>query len=219
MTTQPFSRIQIAQLEGRPQSVRLRQSLFHALHIALTASEGPIKRAIAADSGCSDADAAFEYSLALSELRTHYDSLDLKTEIEFAHALENPKGTTTLGIVYVIPTQRNLFYSVLSPLCAAVAGGNCVVLEVRPTILKSALGRCQSSPLTSSVSSCLRPCHRSRACFASSYRRRSMPIYSLSVTTGRRSHFFRNVMSRYSQKTHRDSLAPWLPGPRHRRWL
>ncbi|KAJ9603049.1 hypothetical protein H2200_012344 [Cladophialophora chaetospira] len=134
MTTQPFSRIQIARLEGRAQSVRLRQSLFHSLHAALIASEGTIKRAIAADTGSSDADSSFEYSLALSELRTHYESLDLKTEVERAHTLENPSGTTNLGIVYLIPAQRNPFYSILSPLCAALAGGNCVVLELPPTL-------------------------------------------------------------------------------------
>ena len=61
--------------------------------------------------------------------------IDLKTEVELAHSLENPTGTTNLGIVYLIPAQRNLFYSVLSPVCAALAGGNCVVLEVCPTIV------------------------------------------------------------------------------------
>jgi acyl-CoA reductase-like NAD-dependent aldehyde dehydrogenase len=131
MSAEPFARIQIAHLEGRSQSLRLRQTLFHSLHATLTSSESAIKQAIAADTGNSDADIALEYSLALSELRAHYETLDLKTEVTLAHSIENPTGTTNVGIVYVIPAQRTLFYAVLSPLCAALAAGNCVVLEVR----------------------------------------------------------------------------------------
>ncbi|KIW62194.1 hypothetical protein PV04_10392 [Phialophora macrospora] len=134
MSTEPFPRIQIARLEGRSQSLRLRQALFHSLHAALTSSESAIKQAIVADTGNSDADIALEYSLVLSELRTQYESLDLKTEVTIAHSLENPTGTTNVGIVYVIPEQRNLFYSILSPLCAALAAGNCVILELPPTL-------------------------------------------------------------------------------------
>lgn len=132
MTTEWFPQLQISRLEGRAQSVRLRQSLFHSLHSALTSSESTIKQAIAADTSNNDADIALEFFLALSELRTHYESLDLDAEVKLAHTLENLTGTTNVGIVYVIPGQRNLFYSVLSPLCAALAAGNCVILEVRP---------------------------------------------------------------------------------------
>lgn len=136
MNAKPFSRIQIANLEGRAQSLRLRQSLFHSLHHALTTSERAIKSAIVAESGDSDTDIALEYSLALSELRTHYDSLDLKAEVKLAHSLEDPTGTTGVGIIYIVPAQQNLFYSVVSPLCAALAAGNCVVLEVRSEICR-----------------------------------------------------------------------------------
>ena len=131
MTPELFPRIQIARLEGRAQSVRLRQSLFHSLNSALTSSESTIKEAIAAETGNSDADITLEYSLALSELRTHYESLDLKTEVKLAHTLEDADRTTCLGIVYIVPAQRNLLYSALSPICAALAAGNCVILEVR----------------------------------------------------------------------------------------
>jgi aldehyde dehydrogenase (NAD+) len=125
-----FPRLQISRLEGRAQSFRLRQSLFHALHVSLTTSESVIKRAIAADSDGTQEDITLEYALALSELRAHYESLDLGTEVKLAHSPESSSGTTGVGIVYIVPSQRNIFYSTISPLCAAFAGGNCVIVEV-----------------------------------------------------------------------------------------
>ena len=125
-----FSRIEISVLEGRAQSVRLRQKLLHSLHAALRSSEKAIKQAIADDTGYSDHDINVEYSLTISDLRTHYESLDLRRELDSQKALQNLEATTCVGSVYIIPAKQNLLYSVISALTAALAAGNCVILEV-----------------------------------------------------------------------------------------
>jgi acyl-CoA reductase-like NAD-dependent aldehyde dehydrogenase len=125
-----FSRIEVSHQEGRAQSVRLRQKLFHSLHSTIKASEKAIKRAIQADTGYSDHDVNIEYSLTISELRTHYESLDLRRELDSQKAVENLDATTSVGVVYIIPARGNLLYSVVSALTAALAAGNCIVLEV-----------------------------------------------------------------------------------------
>lgn len=130
MAGDSFSRIEISSLEGRAQSTRLRQKLFHSLHATLRSSEKTIKEAILADSGHSESEVNLEYALAISELRTHYASVDLEKDLKAQKAVENLEATTNVGIVYVIPAKQNLFYSVISALTAALAAGNCVVVEV-----------------------------------------------------------------------------------------
>ncbi|KPI44044.1 uncharacterized protein AB675_6158 [Cyphellophora attinorum] len=129
-----FSRIEVSRQEGRAQSVRLRQKLFHSLHSAIKASEKAIKEAVQADTGYNDHDVNIEYSLTISELRTHYESLDLRRELDSQKAIENLDATTSVGIVYIIPARGNLFYSIVSALTAALAAGNCIILELPTTL-------------------------------------------------------------------------------------
>jgi acyl-CoA reductase-like NAD-dependent aldehyde dehydrogenase len=135
MSDDTFPRIETSSLEGRALSIRFRERLFHSLYSTVKASQAIIKDAITADFGCSEHEATLEYALAVSELRLHYDSLDLKADVKRAHSLEDLEGSTGVGIVYVIPSKQNLFYSVVSALAAALAAGNCVILEVRPAEL------------------------------------------------------------------------------------
>ncbi|KAH8799725.1 aldehyde dehydrogenase PutA [Xylogone sp. PMI_703] len=134
MTTHSFSRIEISILEGRAQSTRLRQKLFHSLHEVLKSLEIEVKDAILADTGYSESEVTLEYSLTISELRTHYASLNLEEDLKSQRSLENLDATTDVGIVYIIPSQQNLFYSSVSALTAALAAGNCVILELPQTL-------------------------------------------------------------------------------------
>ncbi len=147
MSSGAYCRIEISCLEGRAQSVRFRQKLFHSLYNALKSSASALREAIAADSGNGEAEVALELALALSELRTHYDTLNLEEELKEQRALENLNATTNIGIIYVIPAKQNLYYSVISALTAALAAGNCVIVEVGPASNTHAI----STILTSSV--------------------------------------------------------------------
>lgn len=130
MSIDSLSRIEISRLEGRASSIRLRQNQFHRLHDVVTASEAAIKTALSESQGYGEDESALEYALALSELRTHYLSLDLKRSVELSHSLEDLTATTGVGIIYLIPAEQNPFYSVISVLTAALAAGNCIVIEV-----------------------------------------------------------------------------------------
>lgn len=130
MAVEPFSRIEIANLEGRAQSTRFRQKLLHSLHHALIPAEKTIRDAISMDTGYNDFETTLEYALAITELRIHYDSLNLEDDLKCQRAVENLNATTSVGVVFITPSNQNLFYSVISGVTAAIAAGNCVILEV-----------------------------------------------------------------------------------------
>lgn len=146
----PFPRITIAGIEGIASSVRHRQAQLQRLHISLLKAKTSVVDALRQDHGYTEWEAGFEYSLALSELRSHYESIELASEKAAAESIAEETEIThvsAVGIVYIIPqTARNCFYAVISPLCAAVAAGNCVVVEVsltsraRTTLVHVSLG-------------------------------------------------------------------------------
>lgn len=129
-----LSRILTANIDGRTQNTRYRQSQFHRLQSTLVKHIADIQDAIRADSGHTHPEVRAEVVLALQELRTHYVSLslekDLEVEYRIAHGKDNPDGQRGVGIVYIVPCLHTLFFSVISALTAALAAGNCIVLEV-----------------------------------------------------------------------------------------
>lgn len=133
-----FPRLQIARLEGRGHSILHKQAQIRRLHKALTTSVHAIKLAIQADSGYLPNEVEFEFTSAVAELRDLYTSLDLAQELDsfrrVTEGRDNAERTKPVGIVYVVPTMRTLFYSAISALGAALAAGNCVILEVCPDL-------------------------------------------------------------------------------------
>ncbi|PYH96517.1 aldehyde dehydrogenase PutA [Aspergillus ellipticus CBS 707.79] len=146
---QLFPRIVAAEIDGRCQNIRYRQNQFHRLKSAVVQHIDQIRDAIAADSGHSPEEVRAEICLAVKEIRTHYASLDLKKDLEVEYRVANgkdsPDGRRGVGIVYVVPCTHTLFFSVVSALSAAMAAGNCVILELvkntmaLPGILKKIL--------------------------------------------------------------------------------
>lgn len=128
----PFPRISIADVEGTARSLRHRQLQFHRLQPTLIKNKALLVQALEDDYGYSKVEALFEYSLSLSELRAHYESIDFEKEVQATKTIENGNESlnrsAAIGIVYIVP--RGGLYSVLSPLCAAMAAGNCVIVEV-----------------------------------------------------------------------------------------
>lgn len=128
------SRILAANIDGRTQNTRYRQTQFHRLQSVLVEHISEIQDAIRADSGHSCQEVRAEVALALQELRTHYLSLSLEKDLEVEYRIANGKdnldGWRGVGIVYIEPCMHTFFFSVISALTAALAAGNCVVLEV-----------------------------------------------------------------------------------------
>ena len=132
---QQFPRISISEIDGTATSIRHRQYQFHSLHTSLVKARSSILNALRQDYDYSEWEAAFEYSLALSELRHHYDSIDLESEKAAAKSIEQRKESvhhvSGMGIAYIIPElSKNGFHAVISPLGAAMAAGNCIIVEV-----------------------------------------------------------------------------------------
>ncbi|PYH48926.1 uncharacterized protein BP01DRAFT_420657 [Aspergillus saccharolyticus JOP 1030-1] len=146
---QYFPRIIAAQIDGRTQNIRYRQNQFHRLQSALVQHVDQIKDALLTDSGHAPEEVRAEICLALKELRTHYASLDLSKDLEeeyrVAHGKDNRDCKRGAGIVYIVPCTHTMFFSVISALSAALAAGNCIILELTkntmalPALLKKIL--------------------------------------------------------------------------------
>lgn len=131
-----FSRIRAAAVDGRLGNVYSRKDQLERLHLALVQNSREIQEAIAHDTGNTIDEARIEYSLALSCVKEQYASVDpaqeLQNEYLIANGIDSPQARQPAGLVYIDSTFHTPFYSVISPLCAAVASGNCVILKVSP---------------------------------------------------------------------------------------
>lgn len=134
VSSNPFSRVVAGAIDGRAQNIRYRQSQFHRLHSILIRHVDEIQDAIFADSSHTSEEVRAEISLAMADIRAHYESLDLNAELEaeyrIAHGKNNIDGKRGAGIVYIVPTSHTMFYSVVGAVSAAIGAGNCVIVEV-----------------------------------------------------------------------------------------
>ncbi|KAF2500889.1 ALDH-like protein [Lophium mytilinum] len=134
----PLQRIREAAIDGRCQNVIYRQTQLEKLHNVLIDNSESVIQAIYRDGGNSIPEARVEYLLALMCLREYYASLDatkaLHEEYAVARGEDAPSLREGVGIVYIVPTTYSLFYSIVVPLSAAVAAGNCVVIELEKTL-------------------------------------------------------------------------------------
>ncbi|KAL5356822.1 Aldehyde/histidinol dehydrogenase [Aspergillus floccosus] len=139
VSSQPFSRILSAEIDGRCHNIRYRQSQLHRLQAALVQHVEELRETIRKDSDNSAEEVQAEICLALSEIRTHYLSLSLEKDLEQEYRVANGKDNADrkrgAGIVYIVPCSHTMFYSIISALSAALAAGNCVILELAQTTM------------------------------------------------------------------------------------
>ncbi|KAF2648386.1 ALDH-like protein [Lophiostoma macrostomum CBS 122681] len=124
-----------AAIDGRLHSIIYRQTQLEKLHRILVGNVEGVEKAIRRDSGHSDAEAAAEFTLTLKAIRDYYATLDEKASLRCEYALargEDASGRRDpVGIVYIVPTDYCLFYSVVVAAGAAIAAGNCVIIQLR----------------------------------------------------------------------------------------
>ena len=130
----PFPNIVISNIEGRAKATHYRQTQLRQLQEQLIKCKNEIKDAIRADFGYMAIEADFEYTLTLLELRQHYEALNTKIENDAMRQIElgneNTERKRNTSIVYVVPSTPTSLHAVLSPVCAAIAAGSCVIVEV-----------------------------------------------------------------------------------------
>ena len=151
MSSSPFAALQAAAIDGRTHSIYYRQQQLETLHQALLNHSSEIKQAIAADTDHTPAEIAIEIHLALSALKASYETLQptkaLADEYLIASGKDAPTNRVPYGIAYIEPCTHTLLYSVVAPLSAAIAAGNCVIVLV---------SRLQKNPSPSTLLTTLR---------------------------------------------------------------
>lgn len=135
-----IERLQISAVDGRAENGRYRQDQLHSLHRILRAEAGKICAALQVDSNSPATEVETEFYLAMEAIRHFYESLDfdedLKHEYSVANGRNNLNRRVALGLVVISPTSHTRFYSVVTPLAAAIAAGNCVLLDVSSRVLE-----------------------------------------------------------------------------------
>ncbi|TVY84409.1 Aldehyde dehydrogenase family 3 member B2, partial [Lachnellula suecica] len=120
-------------IEGRTESVRHRQNELHSMYSALLENSNLIRDAISKDSEVSAAEANREYLLAMDASVKIYETLDFDQSITNEYSIkecrDNQMRRIGAGIVLIRPTTHTRFYSLITPLVAAIAAGNCTLLE------------------------------------------------------------------------------------------
>jgi acyl-CoA reductase-like NAD-dependent aldehyde dehydrogenase len=137
MSSPQFAPLLAASIDGRTHNVYYRQHELEALHQALLAHASELKTAIAADTHHTQAEIAVEIHLTLQSLKTSYEILQptkaLADEYLIASGKDAPGNRVPAGITYIEPCTHTPLYSVVAPLSAAIAAGNCVVVLVSRT--------------------------------------------------------------------------------------
>lgn len=130
-------RVQAAVVDGRCRNVRYRQKQLEALHNGLLDKASVLCLAAIKDN-CGktsiSAEVEAEFCMAMDAVRYFYEGLDFEGELKKEYSVAAGKDNTTrragVGLVVIRPTNHTRLYSILSSISAAVAAGNCVILEV-----------------------------------------------------------------------------------------
>jgi aldehyde dehydrogenase (NAD+) len=128
--------LQATALTARCHNALFRLKQLKSLHDTLRNNCNQIKDAIKQDTHVSDEEATAEVALALDVVREHYGSIDTKKELEAEYRVTNGRNASDRrqpwGVAYIEPQRIHTpFLSVITPLSAALAAGNCVALKVR----------------------------------------------------------------------------------------
>jgi acyl-CoA reductase-like NAD-dependent aldehyde dehydrogenase len=131
-------RIRSSTIDGRAITPRFRQRQLAALQASLVKSRHEILSAITNDTKRTKSEAEAQYYIALQALKTLYLTLDplkmIEEEYSLARSQSNPSKRGPYGCAYIVPSAESPFYSAVIPVAAAIAAGNCVVLELQQNL-------------------------------------------------------------------------------------
>lgn len=132
---EPLQRIEAAIIDGRCRTPRYIQKQLFALHNALSCAVTSFHQAIVKDMGFSDGEAWFEINMTMQAVKHQYEMINfndyVKVEYSIAEGKSNESRRIPIGYVYIVPSCHSKLYSIVQPAAAAIAAGNCVVIEVR----------------------------------------------------------------------------------------
>lgn len=129
-----IERLQMSVVDGRAENGRFRQDQLQSLHKTLREEAGQICAALQTDSNSSAAEVETEFYLAMEAVRHFYGTLDFEKDLQEEYSVvsgkDNLRRRVGLGLVVIRPTSHTRLYSVVTPLAASIAAGNCNLLEV-----------------------------------------------------------------------------------------
>lgn len=130
----PLQRLRASVTGGRAQNSRFKQKQLYSLHAELLVQADAICAAIAEDTQNSAAEVETEFYLTMTTLRHFYESIDfaqdMKEEYLVTKNVDNTSRTVGAGLVVIRPTTYTRLFSIIVPIAAAIAAGNCILLEV-----------------------------------------------------------------------------------------
>lgn len=133
-STRTFSRIRAAAIDERLLNPYLRREQLENLHTAIQSNSQELCDAAFQDACVTKAETKVEIHLALLVLKEHYVAIDpdkeLKAEYQLAHGQDFETRRKPYGIVYIEPCLHTLTFSVIVAVGAAIAAGNCVLVQV-----------------------------------------------------------------------------------------
>jgi acyl-CoA reductase-like NAD-dependent aldehyde dehydrogenase len=130
----PLQRLRASVIDGRAQNPRFKQKQLQSLHAELLVQADAICESITEDTQNSAAEVETEFYLTMTALKHFYESIDfsqdLKEEYLVTKGVNNTSRTVGVGLVVIRPTTYTRLYSIIVPIAAAIAAGNCILLEV-----------------------------------------------------------------------------------------
>ncbi|RYP90178.1 hypothetical protein DL770_003714 [Monosporascus sp. CRB-9-2] len=138
-SARPFPKLQDTLADGRLANVFFRRDQLRRLQESLLQHKDALLDGIVKDSGNSLSEAFAELYMTLSAVKLYHDELDpqeqLAAEYRIAKGRDAADAREGIGIVLLVPQKHTFVYSVLVPLAAAIAAGNCVVIVLEQTLL------------------------------------------------------------------------------------
>ncbi|EFX04732.1 aldehyde dehydrogenase [Grosmannia clavigera kw1407] len=162
----PFPRLQDALIEGRLANVFYRRDQLRHLQEGLVRQKDALQAATVQDGSSTVPEALAELYLTLTAVKQYHDGLKpagpdglIAAEYRITHGRDAADAQERVGIAVIVPQRHTLVYSVVVPLAAAIAAGNCAVvvlektLQSLPPLLSGLLGECIDRDIWELVSS------------------------------------------------------------------
>lgn len=127
--------LQATALSARCHNAFFRQKQLKTLHDVLRNNSNALRDALKQDTHVSDEEATTEVAVVLDLVKEHHASIDPTKELEAEYRIKDGKNAgdrrVPWGVAYIEPQKRHTpFFSVISPLSAAIVAGACVALKV-----------------------------------------------------------------------------------------
>ncbi|KAI0406340.1 aldehyde dehydrogenase [Xylaria palmicola] len=135
---QAFTGLQETVADGRLANTFFRRQQLSRLHDGLKSAKTSIVDAIVRDSGNNRAEAVAELHMVFSAVKSFHDEIKPQEELDLEYRIAKGQDATQVrtgfGIVVITPEKHSLLYSILTPLSAAIAAGNAVVVVIEKNL-------------------------------------------------------------------------------------